>query len=67
MKQFTTRPDIVLNNHRFGAKLDTRGRVILLTLTSFTRPGKYYGMPYWCQVTKEHHIAEYAEAVSKLS
>ena len=66
MQQFKTRPQVVLSNQTFGAKLDSKGRVTLLTLTSFTRPGKYYGTPYWCQVSKEHNNKEYIEACTLL-
>ena len=60
MKQFETRPVVISKCREFGAKLDSRGRVILLATTVFMRPGKYFGTPYWCQVSKEYHPKEYA-------
>ena len=60
MKQFETRPTVISVCREYGAKLDSRGRVILLATTVFMRPGKYFGTPYWCQVSKEYHLAEYA-------
>lgn len=66
MKQFETRPVVISKCREYGAKLDSRGRVILLATTVFMRPGKYFGTPYWCQVSKEYHPAEYAVLSSML-
>ena len=66
MKQFETRPVVISKCREYGAKLDSRGRVILLATTVFMRPGKYFGTPYWCQVSKEYHPAEYAILSSML-